>query len=261
MKHFLFQVKSEFSLENALKELKKLGIQDHYIVEDVATEDTWIGGMIDPSLLENEFISVSLKGPNDVNWFSQWESFSENFQNGMAHIDLSPFGKQTTLYLLPGEGFGDLSHPTTYLMMELMQDRMLNESVIDIGAGSGILSCFAKIMGAKQVLSIEHHLPSLYHSQKNALKNHLEISFNTELDLSTLSKHNLFVMNMTFQEQVDFMQSCLKVNQYAKNWIISGILSEQKKRYLEKTKSWGWHLEKLKEKEKWLGMIFSVKQE
>ena len=82
-----------------------------------------------------------------VNWEEQWALFAESSFDGKAHIDLSQFGGASTLLLLPGPGFGDLSHPTTYLMLKMMQNRVQNLPVLDIGTGSGILALAALSLG------------------------------------------------------------------------------------------------------------------
>ncbi|PIS00799.1 MAG: hypothetical protein COT84_05680 [Chlamydiae bacterium CG10_big_fil_rev_8_21_14_0_10_35_9] len=255
MKNILFQVKAEFSLESALAESKKLGLQDHYVIEDIAAEDFWIGGLIKEVPDESELISLHLKGPNDIDWRVQWETFAENFQNGVAHIDLSRFGSKKTLHLLPGEGFGDLSHATTYLMLELMQDRIVGESVVDIGSGSGILSLAAKLMGAEKIIGVEIDPASFYHAQKNALKNKLDVKFVFQLDITKIPPKNLFLMNMTVHEQKEFIKSCPEALKAAHSWIVSGILKEQKEQYLEMIGSWGFKATAIRQKDKWLAMI------
>ena len=72
-----------------------------------------------------------------VDWHQQWELFAENFYDGKAHIDLSQFGGEETLLLLPGPGFGDLSHPTTYLMLQLYRHR-LETLILDRAKAPGI---------------------------------------------------------------------------------------------------------------------------
>jgi len=258
MKSILFQIKSDFSLESAMKEATSIGLQDIFVIEDVATEDKWIGGLILDTPKEELLVSLLLRGPNEVSWKSQWETFSENFQNGMAHIDLSQFGFNKTLYLTPGEGFGDLSHASTYLMLDLMKDKVIDQNVIDIGAGSGILTLSSILMGAKNALGIEIDPASLRHAEKNELKNRLNVTFSMHLDKQKVNPKSVFLMNMTLNEQSKFMEENLNLNDLSKYWITSGILREQKNKYLEMTIKWGWKLQKSIKKGKWLGFTFKI---
>jgi ribosomal protein L11 methyltransferase len=258
MKSILFQIKSTFSFESAMQEVKKLGLQDIFIIEDKITEDQWIGGLIEIVPEENTLISLYLHGPNEICWKEQWETFAENFQNGLAHIDLSRFGYNKTLYLLPGEGFGDLSHVTTYLMLDLMKGKVQDNHIVDIGSGSGILSLSAYLMNAKSAYGIEIDHQALRHAEKNALKNQINVSFTMHPDKKKIKKNSLFLMNMTFAEQIKFMSGNISLNSYASYWITSGILKEQKNKYLKQTQEWGWSLSETKSKDDWLGFIFST---
>jgi len=257
MKSILFQIKSDFSLETAMQEATNLGLQDIFVIEDVATEDKWIGGLISTSPKEESLVSLLLRGPNEVNWKCQWETFAENFQNGLAHIDLAQFGFNKTLYLVPGDGFGDLSHASTYLMLDLMKDQVTDQIIVDIGAGSGILTLSSMLMGAQNAMGIEIDLPSLRHAEKNALKNKLDVPFYMHLDKQKIKPNSIFLMNMTLGEQSKFIEENPDLNNLAKCWITSGILNEQKDQYLDVTSKWGWKLQKSAKKGKWLGFVFS----
>ncbi len=98
-------------------------------------------------------------------WTQQWELFAPNFKNGKAHIE-TPGG---TIRLFPGPGFGDFSHPTTRLTLHLMRPYVKNESVIDIGCGSGILSFGAAAMGAKSVYGYDIDEEAVAHAKKTSL--------------------------------------------------------------------------------------------
>jgi ribosomal protein L11 methyltransferase len=191
-----------------------------------------------------------------VNWDEQWALFAKNFKNGKAHIDLSSFGANETLHLLPGPGFGDLSHPTTQLMLEMMKGLIQDESVIDIGSGSGILTLAAAMLGAKSAIGIDIDPDAINHAKRNCELNHLEEKVTFSLTTpKPMSSKSIFLMNMIWMEQK--MVDPSQFNLYAKRWIISGILKTQKKEYLEQAKSWGWIPIQEFSCQKWKGWIFS----
>ena len=185
---------------------------------------------------------------NSVDWEQQWALFAENFHDGKAHINL---GNQV-LKLKPGPGFGDLSHPTTALMLELMQGRIKDEIIFDIGSGSGILSLAAALLGAKKTYGIDIDPDAIEHSRANAELNGLEKKclFSMELPRSRA----ICLMNMIFPEQKGFGPERIK----AKLWITSGILIKQKEEYLRQAQIWGWRLQELRTQDQWLGAVFSV---
>jgi ribosomal protein L11 methyltransferase len=63
---------------------------------------------------------------------------------------------EIVLTLDPGMAFGTAEHPTTRGCLRLLDPRVREESrVADIGAGSGILSIAAALLGARQVVAVE----------------------------------------------------------------------------------------------------------
>ena len=256
MSYYLFKT---LTPEEAEEELIKHGLKDIYQMEDSETGEIFIGGRSAHGFPRLNHSQLVEKSGENVDWEEQWALFAENFSEGKAHINLSRFGKEKTLLLTAGPGFGDLSHPTTALMLEMMQGRVENESILDIGTGSGILSLAALLLGASSAIGIDIASDALNHARLNAKANQLKARF-----VKTLPKDappsNICLLNMIFPEQKTALRSIDKYNQLAKLWITSGILQEQKNTYLEWTNSCGWHLEEEHQKEQWLGFIFTIKK-
>lgn len=192
---------------------------------------------------------------NSVNWEEQWELFAENYYDGKAHIDLSRFGEQKTLLLLPGPGFGDLSHPTTSLMLQMLQSYANNANIIDIGTGSGILSLAALLLGAKLAIGIDIDLAALAHARRNNRLNHLDARFTKKLPKS-LGHSNILLMNMILSEQR--MIDIPTLNSVAKLWIVSGILASQKEAYLQQAANWNWEPVSEHQLGDWMGWVFTA---
>jgi len=190
-----------------------------------------------------------------VDWVAQWELFAENFYDGKAHIDLSQFGGTSELLLLPGPGFGDLSHPTTYLMLELMQGNVKGQRILDIGCGSGILSLAALQLGAVSAMGIDIDPEAIQHAQRNADLNQLEAVFGVDL-LVEATGNQALLMNMILPEQKIVMEQKDLLNSAAKTWITSGILASQCEEYYAWATRWGWTLKKELQRGEWLGMVF-----
>ncbi len=252
MKSYLYRLIEGASIEDAEKELSKKGLESIYVIEDDASGEVLIGGFgkkrIDPKL------SLLVETKEGVDWENQWTLFAEDFREGKAHIDLSRFGGDGTLELLPGAGFGDLSHPTTYLMLELMKGRIQGETIIDIGTGSGILALAALKLGAKSAVGIDIDEAALKHARRNAKINSLSVRFSKKLP-KKLPPESIFLLNMIVPEQQVVGPEAY--NRFAKLWIVSGILKEQKKDYLKETKKWGWQLHSAAERNGWLAFAFT----
>lgn len=189
-----------------------------------------------------------------VDWEQQWSLFAENFYDGKAHIDLSKFGGDSELLLLPGPGFGDLSHPTTYLMLEFMQQYVAGENILDIGCGSGILSLAALKLGSLSAYGIDIDSEAIEHAKKNNELNHLKAQFSERLPAKG---EYVLLMNMILPEQKQVMAEKDRLNKLARCWITSGILATQQAEYLALTRSWGWRLSAIKQRGEWLAACFN----
>lgn len=188
----------------------------------------------------------------EIDWVQQWSLFAENFRDGKAHIDLG--GK--TLLLIPGAGFGDLSHPTTRLMIDLLKQHLHQQSVIDIGTGSGILALAALVLGAKSAIGIDIDPAAIKHAKQNAKLNRLKAVFAKTLPKTT-PKDQIILMNMILSEQRQVEHA--RLNPFAKLWIVSGILETQREKYLTQAADWGWDLLSEQKQSEWLGFVFKVR--
>ncbi len=256
--YYLFRAVEGAEIEEVEEELEKKGLKDIYAIEDDALGEVHLGGWSRKKIAREKMVHSILSEVKEhaaVDWGEQWELFAEDFREGKAHIDLSRFGKKKTLLLTPGAGFGDLSHPTTYLMLEMMQERVNGERVVDVGTGSGVLALAALMLGAESAFGIDIDEESLAHAEENGKINGLEkrARFSKKMP-KDLGEGNIFLMNMTLQEQREFKPE--KWNGTAKVWIVSGILEEQEKEYLSQTKRWGWKPVQKLRRDGWLGWVF-----
>ena len=129
-----------------------------------------------------------------IDWQDQWATHAPGFKDGHLHVTLP----HKTFTLLPGPGFGDLSHPTTNLVLRLMTPLAKNRHVIDIGSGSGILSVAAHHLGAASVTSLDIDPPSPPPTpSKNARHN----NFRPQTTLTTYPPNPLILLNMITSEQ------------------------------------------------------------
>jgi ribosomal protein L11 methyltransferase len=179
-----------------------------------------------------------------IDWQQQWAFFAPRFVDGKAHISL-PNGAE--VQLLPGPGFGDFSHPTTQLMVSLMEEHVPNRVVFDIGCGSGILSVAAAKMGAKKVYACDIDAQAIAHTEKNGQLNGVNIDF------SKPTGKPVVLMNMISSEQDLAWKSHGCPFEIL---ICSGILLADKDNYMEFVKSNSWMPIHEEESQGWLGMVF-----
>jgi len=158
-----------------------------------------------------------------IDWNEQWALHAPHFKNGLAHVNLQDYGGPDKQFCMrPGPGFGDLSHPTTQLMLHLMP-KQITSPVIDVGCGSGALSLAAKLRGASEVFGIDIDGDAIIHARKNAKQNNLDCTFGKTYAKSF--KHPLILMNMISSEQKVAWISLPEWEHYT--LIVSGIPVEE----------------------------------
>jgi ribosomal protein L11 methyltransferase len=189
-----------------------------------------------------------------VIWEKQWELFAPNFKNGKAHIDLTPYGCAETLQLYPGPGFGDLSHPTTRIVLKLMQPYIKDQAVLDIGCGSGILSLAAAAMGASHIDGYDIDPEAVEHAKKNATLSRFQkkIHFSTKPPAKIPS---VLLMNMISSEQAQAWSVIEDRVPSIAILITSGILEENADEYLEWRLRQGWKMKKKLTEKDWTGFV------
>lgn len=250
---------SSTKAEKMLVDAKKIVLA---IEEDEEGVAFWLEGKVDckpfPFVHKSSFVS------NEIDWEAQWRDFSPCFKDGLFHLDFAEWGESKTLLLKPGPGFGDLSHPTTRLMMQLMMQekkRVRQSHVLDVGSGSGVLALTAALLGAKDVLGIDIDPDANRHARSNARLNNLKVRFVLpgKPGFASSPLHRLILINMIFQEQQQAMMH-LPISTEGAYCFSSGILEEQKSSYTAWMQELGFELLETLQEEKWLGFIFRKKR-
>jgi len=192
-------------------------------------------------MVDDKFLPMSV----EIDWEQQWSHHAYNFRDGKAHI---PLTSEITIELEPGPGFGDFSHPTTRLMIEMMSPFVANRSIFDIGCGSGILSISAALLGANSVYICDIDPEAIEHANRNAAVNGVLIK-----ETQPKSSDLVVLMNMISSEQ----EIAWAVHKVPFSILItSGILKADRSKYLTFARSNGWQVQQETELDGWLGFVF-----
>lgn len=201
-----------------------------------------------------------------INWHEQWRIHGLNFKDGFVHVNLGDFGYAETksaVKLEPGPGFGDLSHPTTNLVLKLLSQHVAGQTVLDIGCGSGILSISAVAMGANMAYGIDIDPEAILHARHNAKINRMtpKTLFCTAVQLAQypIQGPMIVAMNMIRTEQQEAWKSVQALHSNIRSCLTSGILAQERDLYLEQCQRWGWLLQKEIQQGEWLGFHFIMK--
>ena len=142
-----------------------------------------------------------------------------------------------TIIIQPGSGFGTGTHPTTRLCLKwLERNDISNDSLLDFGSGSGVLSITARKLGASFVEGIEIDAKAIDNANHNAMLNGVDIHFHkTEESLKDNSYDNV-VANILSDTIINISPKLKNLTK--KRLALSGILIAQVERVIDTYSDW-----------------------
>lgn len=171
MKYNVIHIKTDFAEEWQVdvfnQQICELGVDtidadDYYIPSEIWAEKA---GDIEALCAETE--GVTLVGSDacpDENWNAVWEA-----EHPMQELPLG-------VKIIPHCAFGAGHHETTSMIINaLLLSDLSGKNVLDHGTGTGVLSIFAKRLGAKQVVAVDIDDKSVENAKENAALNGVEI--------------------------------------------------------------------------------------
>ena len=158
--------------------------------------------------------------------------------------------KGISITIDPGKGFGTGSHPTTQLCLQWL-DKYLkhDDSFLDYGAGSGILSIAAMALGAKDVVGIEIDTHAVQNAKHNSELNSFKVPFYKTN--ATILNHSFDIVCANILSNVLIDLSTELRSFTRKKLILSGILLDQIDKVIKVYSDWI-ELKHHSEKEGWV---------
>lgn len=263
MNIYHFIIRSEASLETAWDELELAAIEVLYGDEDPNSQDKFIACRM-PHAESNEQLLAKLKtvqaikpAPDlAIDWDAQWSEHGLDFHAGAVHVRIG----KLDFILKPGPGFGDASHPSTRLVLQMMEQAIQPGAVLDVGCGSGILSIAAAKLGGSPVYAIDIDPEAIRHTIENIsindIKTSLWVGSAQELVAKKPSHKMMALMNMISSEQKLAWASLDLLHKHIQECITSGILETEKNAYLAEWEKNGWELKNLLQEGEWLAFHF-----
>lgn len=144
-------------------------------------------------------------------------------------LDYTPKSKDEIIINLdPGCAFGTGTHQTTQLCMVALEKYFQkDQTMADIGMGSGILSILAKKLGASEVYGCDIDDTVIEVAKENAKLNHEECSFELGSANKINKKFDFVCANILHNVLFDIMGDLKKLMNDGSKMSLSGILLEK----------------------------------
>ena len=146
-----------------------------------------------------------------------------------THCDIPVDETRRVLWLDPGMAFGTGHHATTYLALAALETFDLEgKRVLDVGAGSGILTIAADLLGAAEAVGIDIDPLTLPVAEENRVLNGSNATFKLgTLDDTVSQGFDIVTANLFAELHVAFAASYRRVLRPGGWLLATGILDER----------------------------------
>jgi ribosomal protein L11 methyltransferase len=210
--------------------------------------------------------TVSISEVNEEEWATAWKKYynpvkiSEKFTIVPTWEDYTPVHTDELIIELdPGMAFGTGTHPTTVMCIQALERTVKKgDTVIDVGAGSGVLSIAAAKLGAAKVEALDLDDVAVQVAKLN-------IKLNKVQDVASVSQNNLLdgiagesdivVANILAEVILRFADDAGKIVKKDGYFIASGIIQQKKEVVKEALIKAGFDIEEIITMEDWVAII------
>ncbi len=144
---------------------------------------------------------------DDGDWLHKWEEYYVPIRLS-GHVVAKPVWREyepeegdIVIEIDPGLAFGTGTSPTTYLAVRLMEKYLKpGDEVLDVGCGTGILSCAAVKLGASRVTAVDLDPEAVLSTGVNVKLNGCEDKvsvYRSDLVRDTDAKADALIANLT----------------------------------------------------------------
>jgi len=204
----------------------------------------------------------------ETDWANAWKEYFFVHRVGRRTVivpswresDYEPRPDDVVLLLDPGMAFGTGLHPTTRLCLQALED-MLEPGmrVLDVGAGSGILSIAAARIGAARVEAVEIDPVAASVCRENVSRNEVGeiVSVRTgTLDNRPPAEHfDRVLANITIATLLQLEAALAMQLRPGGLAVLSGVLAERADELLDALRAAGWRYERTDQEQDWVALL------
>ncbi len=194
------------------------------------------------------------------------EKVSEKFVVKPTWREYEKQDDELVIELDPGRAFGTGSHPTTSLLLKLMEEQdFTNKTIIDIGTGSGILMIAGKLLGAGEVYGTDIDEFSMEVAKENLLLNNISLDEvkllkGNLLEVIENKKFDIVVCNILADVLIKLLDEIKYILKEDSIVLFSGIIEDKLAEVISKAESVGLEVAEIKEDKEWRSCRLLVKK-
>jgi ribosomal protein L11 methyltransferase len=206
---------------------------------------------------------------HESDWATAWKDYFFVHRVGERTVivpswreaEYQPRERDVVLLLDPGMAFGTGLHPTTRLCLRAAEELVEpGQRVLDVGAGSGILSIAAARLGAGYVEAVELEPVAAAVCQQNVERNgvsHLVSVHQGTLEAPTGQPFDLILANITIRTLLELHPLLAAHLGPGGRAVLSGVLAERADELLAVLREHGWRHERTDQEQDWVLMLVS----
>ena len=144
-------------------------------------------------------------------------------------LEYTPKENEITINIDPGCAFGTGTHQTTQLCMKALEKYLKqDDTMADIGTGSGILAIYAMKLGAKSAYGCDNDETVIDVCRKNADINNVKCEFELTTADKLMEKYDFVCANILHNVLAEIMGDLKNIMNDGGLMSLSGILDEKK---------------------------------
>tara|TARA_Y100000588_G_scaffold156190_1_gene170215 strand:+ start:220 stop:1092 length:873 start_codon:yes stop_codon:yes gene_type:complete len=223
------------------------------------------------SAIGNEEIDVVTRWQANEDWSEKWKRglsskrITDTIVVRPSWVQFHPELDDIVIVIDPGMAFGTAEHGTTRGSLRLLESALkVNDRILDIGSGSGILAIAAAALGASEAIAVEGDPPSFEALRENVERN--GVSSRVQCIEEWADTHSLrrigpvdgIVANLQSGVLSPFLPA-FRDTLIQDGWLImSGILSIEWPRFLEDASAKGFRCVEVDRDGEWTSGLFSI---